>query len=289
MVKTLDPESLPRNTRREGANFCEGGHSGDTRLRVGNSVVIPLIVVAFAQATSVLVGTLRTVDSLPVVGARVSLPSFGLVVQSDSSGTFRLGAPTRGVHRILIAKLGFDSIDGQQVFDVDVFTKDYVLLRSAQLLAGARITARDEVRSNDVLSAFERRRAGGVGRFLTAKDIDQHAGRPTADILASLPGFTLFRPNAHAACVGVSRGSRTFSAQPATCDGVDGTMDCPIIVFLDGAKVYSGAPHEPLFNVNSIPSRRIAAIEAYISGGAVPAEFSSALQGCGALIIWTKR
>jgi hypothetical protein len=66
-------------------------------------------------------------------------------------------------------------------------------------------------------------------------------------------------------------------------------MDCPIIVFLDGAKVYSGAPNEPLFNVNSIASRTIAAIEAYSTGGAVPAEFSSALRGCGALIIWTKR
>ena len=251
--------------------------------------MIPLIVVAFAQASSVLVGTVRTVDSLPVVGARVSLPAFGLVVRSDSSGTFRLGAPTRGVHRILIAKPGFDSIAVQQVFDVDVFTKDYVLLRSAQLLAGARITAREEERSNDALSGFERRKAGGVGRFLSTKDIDQHAGRPTADILASLPGFTLFRPNSHAACVGISRGSRTFSGEPATCDGVDVAMDCPIIVFLDGAKVYSGAPQEPLFNVNSIPSRRIAAIEAYSSGGAVPAEFSSALRGCGALLIWTKR
>jgi hypothetical protein len=289
IVTTLDPKALARNTRCDGAKFSEGGHSSDTRVRVGNSAVIHLIIVALAQASSVLVGTLRTVDSLPVVGARVSLPAFGVVVQSDSSGNFRLSAPTRGVHQILIAKLGFDSIAVQQRFDVDVFTKDYVLSRSAQLLAGARITAREEQRTNDVLSAIERRRAGGVGRFLTAKDIAQHAGRPTADILASIPGFTLFRPNSHAACVGVSRGSRTLSAQPATCDGVDVTMDCPIIVFLDGSKVYSGGRSEPLFNVNSIPSRTIAAIEAYSSGGAVPAEFSSALQGCGALVFWTKR
>jgi hypothetical protein len=68
--------------------------------------VIALIVVVFAQASSVLVGTLRTADTLPVVGARVSLPAFGVVVQSDSSGNFRLPAPTRGVHRVLIAKLG---------------------------------------------------------------------------------------------------------------------------------------------------------------------------------------
>jgi hypothetical protein len=251
--------------------------------------VIPLFLAVFAQATSVLVGTVRTVDSIPVVGARVSLPAFGLAVQSDSSGIFRLSAPTRGVYRILIAKLGFESVDVQHRFEVDVLTKDYVLVRSAQILPGARITARDEQRRNDVLSGFERRRASGVGRFLSPKDIEQHAGRPTADILASLPGFTLFRPNSHAACVGVSRGSRTFSAQPATCDGVDVTMDCPIIVFLDGAKVYSGAPNEPLFNVNSIASRTIAAIEAYSTGGAVPAEFSSALRGCGALIIWTRR
>lgn len=252
-------------------------------------VIFSLIVAAIAQAGSVLVGTLRTADTLPVAGARVSLPAFGLVVQSDSSGNFRLPAPTRGVHRLLIAKLGFESIDIQERFDADALTKDYVMVQSAQLLAGARVTAREEQRNNEVLSAFERRRAGGVGRFLTAKDIDQHAGRPTADILASLPGFTLFRPNSHAACVGVSRGSRTLSAQSATCDGVDAILDCPIIVFLDGAKVYSGAPYEPLFNVNSIPSRSIAAIEAYSSGGSVPAEFSSALRGCGALIIWTKR
>jgi hypothetical protein len=180
-----------------------------------------------------------------------------------------------------------------------------------QPLPTVPVTAEAELVRNAKLREFDRRRSNGIGRFLTEKDLEKDQHRQLSDVLRKLPGMTFVRPKgtrgggSSAVYVVSSRGSATFENESPTFG-----KNCPIAVWLDGVPVYRGLDRgptnspafpgraspemvrsrldEPPFDINSIMTNHVAAIEFYAGPATMPPELNATQGTCGALVIWTK-
>ena len=159
------------------------------------------------------------------------------------------------------------------------------------------------------LREFDRRRSSGIGRFLTEADLANDQGRQFSDALKKLPGIAMVRAkrstagaSPSAVFVVSSRGSSTVALESPVFG-----KNCPVAIWLDGVAVYrgfdralvmtnpatgtrslpSGPLAEPPFDINSIMTNHVAAVEFY-SIATIPAELNATQGTCGALVIWTK-
>jgi len=148
----------------------------------------------------------------------------------------------------------------------------------------------------------------GIGRFLTEADLERDQYRKLSDVLKRLPGMLMVSAkrasgvSPMAVFVASSRGSATIEHVSPIFG-----RNCPVAVWLDGVPVYRGldrgtAPPafgggersppgillEPPFDINSIMTQHIAAIEFYVGPATMPPELNATQGSCGALVIWTK-
>src|SRR5688572_1034395 len=176
-----------------------------------------------------------------------------------------------------------------------------------QPLPTVPVTAEAELVRSAKLREFDRRRSSGIGRFLTEADLVNDQDRQLSDVLKKLPGTMMVRAKGRSAVyVASSRGSATMEHESPTFG-----KNCPIAIWLDGVPVYRGldrgavsnpafpnkAPSkelvqsrmdEPPFDINSIMTNHVAAIEFYAGPATMPAELNATQGTCGALVIWTK-
>lgn len=180
-----------------------------------------------------------------------------------------------------------------------------------QPLPTVPVTAEAELVRNAKLREFDRRRSNGIGRFLTEADLANDQSRQLSDVLRKLPGITFVRAKGNrggggsAVYVVSSRGSATFENESPTFG-----KNCPIAVWLDGVPVYRGLDRgptnsaafpnraskemvmsridEPPFDINSIMTNHVAAIEFYAGPATMPPELNATQGTCGALVVWTK-
>jgi hypothetical protein len=176
-----------------------------------------------------------------------------------------------------------------------------------QPLPAVPVTAEAELVRNAKLREFDRRRSMGHGHFLTEADLEKDQYRKLGDVLRKLPGITFMRarrasgvsPLAEFAVS--SRGSATITNESPVFG-----KNCPIAIWLDGVPVYRGldradatpafggrtpAPgriDEPPYDINSIMTNQVAAIEFYAGPATMPPELNATQGTCGALVIWTK-
>jgi TonB-dependent receptor-like protein len=180
-----------------------------------------------------------------------------------------------------------------------------------QPLPAVPVTASTELVRSAKLREFDRRRSNGIGRFLTEADLEKDQYRKLSDVLRKLPGITFARAKS---TPGVSPLAEfaVSSRGSATIQNVSPIFgkNCPIAIWLDGVPVYRGldravAPRafgsstppppatpgridEPPFDINSIMTQHIAAIEFYAGPATMPPELNATQGTCGALVIWTK-
>ena len=180
-----------------------------------------------------------------------------------------------------------------------------------QPLPTVPVTASTELVRSAKLREFDRRRTNGIGRFLTEADLGKDQYRKLSDVLRKLPGITFARAKSVAGVSPLaefavsSRGSATITLVSPIFG-----KNCPIAIWLDGVPVYrgldratappafgSGSPAqpatpgrigEPPFDINSIMTQHIAAIEFYAGPATMPPELNATQGTCGALVIWTK-
>lgn len=116
---------------------------------------------------------------------------------------------------------------------------------------------------------FYRRRARGLGAFLTRAQFGAQQDASLADVLRGVAGLTF--------------SSDSPTATVYTRGRVQGRA-CPMAVFLDGA-------HAPQFTgLDHVPAREVEGVEVYRGPSEVPIEYESTIFGtaCGALLIWTR-
>lgn len=169
------------------------------------------------------------------------------------------------------------------------------------------ITASTELVRSAKLREFDRRRSMGIGHFLAESDLEKDQSRLLGDVVRRLPGTMLVSGRrvpgygASALFVVSSRGSATIMYESPVFG-----KNCPVAIWLDGVPVYrgldravaspafgggggqSGRINEPPFNINSIMTNEVAAIEFYAGPATMPPELNATQGTCGALVIWTK-
>lgn len=236
-----------------------------------------------AQEGPVLVGRVVS-DSAdrPIAGATLGLPGLGQIVQSDSLGRFIF--PRRLPSRLILIRVqafGFEAVETTLTLEApDTAEVEFVLPRSAQVLGGVRVSA---PRVDRRLREFDRRMRTESGVFFNDSIISRYsrAGRVS----------TLIGSRTQLRVVGAPTGVGTEQYVTGARGSeltIGGARPCYSGVILDGTWVYSGQSGEPRFNINSIASETIAAMEVYRSTADIPVEFRRIGNYCGLVVLWLK-
>lgn len=189
---------------------------------------------------------------------------------SDDSGGFHISGLAAGRSTLLVRRLGFapDTID-VIVFDARPTHLDVVMTAAAVQLAGEAVRA-DSARSFK-MSAFNTRRARGIGFFLTRQDIvKRHAGT-VSDLLRFVPGVTVEQRMA-----GEPQPVRMQRSANPTNEAT-----CTVILYVDGNPYPNGS-------VDDFPPGSLEGIEVYRSASEIPAEFRNRDSMCGLISLWTR-
>ena len=86
--------------------------------------------------------------------------------------------------------------------------------------------------------------------------------------------------------VGTSRGTRSID-ESDRMRGADPNA-CYPDVYVDGTMVYAFGYGRPLFDINSLSTADVAAIELYTGTSRVPSQYNKRSAVCGVLLIWTR-
>jgi len=236
-----------------------------------------------------LTGLVLTDDSLqrPVPAATVEIRGLGRWVRTDSVGAYILADIPLGVHTVNVQALGFAPVAAHVSFlRVEQVQRDF-------LLAGHGPVSLSPV---DVkasrLTEFEERRRLGKGHFMTRSELESASHRKLGDVLARLPGLRIQRNGVEASAV-TGRGAITLRGS---------NPDCYVHVYVDDAPVSNSVAQDvaktqrlrtgltPMgaFNLNSLATPEIEAVEYYAGGASIPSKYNRTGSACGVLLIWTR-
>jgi hypothetical protein len=199
------------------------------------------------------------------------------------------GVPV-GTHTLSARGIGFEAGERRVAVLDDRPLQIEIHLTKVQELAPVEVSA-ERYRSPN-LRDFDERRRMGLGRFLTAEELEAQGGRSLSTILARrIPGL---RPIAYApgrTAMASGRGDTSLRGTPRG-DGIDiargAPAACYVQVSVNNALRYRGDVGEQLYNIDLIDPATIEGIEFY-TVSQLPAEFNRASNArCGALVIWLK-
>ena len=242
-----------------------------------------------ARAQSVFLGAVVADDdpSPPLAGAEVAIPALNLEARTDSLGRFFLNGIPKGLFRVVIRRVGYNSIAVNARFSgADTLAADFAMTPAVVSLDTVSIVG-GPTRHGKFLE-FEDRRTHGGGAFLTRSDLDRERDRQLGEIVAKLPGLRVNRYGAESSVAssrwigGSGRGGDSMDRRKGAPRG------CYSQIYVDNVRVFSSDPGEALFNINSIPPSTIQGIEYYASREETPIQYASHRAECGTMLIWTR-
>jgi hypothetical protein len=242
--------------------------------------VAPTMLHAQQKATVRIMGVFDDATGQPVVGAEVVDISSNTKAVTSDAGMIPLTWLAQGTTILQIRKVGYTS----KMIPVSISPADTepitVILKPVGTTLPEVVTKATSTTAGK-MSEFERRRAIGMGKFLTQEEIEKHQTSRTADVLLMLGGIHIVHPrnNSAAAYVAVNRVSGSLK---------QGMADCLAGIVLDGATVYSANPGEQPFDINTIAADQIAGVEVYSGGASIPPEYNATRASCALVIIWTR-
>jgi hypothetical protein len=246
-----------------------------------------------SDATRALAGRIVRADSGQQVVANVvvTIDDTGLVTRSDSLGRFEFPAVPLGPHRLSVRAVGFAVADERIEISADGASTLEIRLSPIPQLATVAVSA--TVRRGSLnLPEFEERRRMGLGRFLTADELEAQGGRALSTILSRrVPGL---RPIGYApgrTAMASGRGDTSLRGEPRG-DEIDMARGAPaacyVQVSVNNVLRYRGDVGEQRYDIDLIDPATIEGIEFY-TVSQLPAEFNRASNAnCGALVICLK-
>jgi hypothetical protein len=248
---------------------------------------------ARAQPTAVVRGrVLADATETPIRGAQVSASSLARTATTDSLGRYRLEGIPPGPQIIWVRRMGFAPLSTvQRLTAGDTLDLELTLVASAQPLPEVDVTAPPHL--NPKLAGFERRRSDGFGHFITPDVLAKNSDRRLSEVLSLIAGPQVLYGTSSMAWVYFGRrGTASFvrgKAKLSLADTLSGAKGlCYSGVVLDGVFVYTGQDSEGLFDINSVSTKDVAAMEFYSGGATMPPEYNGTRNTCGLLIIWTR-
>ena len=137
------------------------------------------------------------------------------------------------------------------------------------------------------LANFERRRAQGLGDFVTRNEFERWQPRTANDVMRRMQGFYVEpNPNYGRTMRDGSIDMREYRIAVTTLshNRSGRYVECPPLVYLDGATV----GNTRTFDVALVTIESIEAVEAYSLPAQIPPEFNRFGSGCGVIAIWTR-
>ena len=242
-----------------------------------------------AHAQSVFLGAVIADGGAPppIAGAEVTIPALNLGVRTDSLGRFFFNGIPKGLFRVVIRHLGYNSIAVNARFSgADTLAADFEMTTAAVSLDTVSVVGSPT--QHGKFLEFEDRRIHGGGAFLTRPDLERERDRQLGEIVAKLPGLRLNRYGAESS-VASSRWSGGTGRGGDAMDRRKGApRACYSQIYVGNVRVFSASPGEALFNINSIPPSTIQGIEYYSSREATPIQYASPRAECGTMLIWTR-
>ena len=251
--------------------------------------LLPLGAAAQAPARNVVAGSVRGADDARLAGAIVELrdPSGGAArrASTDADGAFRFGDVAPGSVELRVWRVGFRPETLQvEVPQVDGGAVIVPLERVAQAMASVVVHAQSHANvAITPFSAFERRRAAGLGHFVTRADIDKRRPQRTSDILRAVPGVVLVQGDAGTL---VPQFRNSMSAGSVMRGGGGGQGTCAPFYWMDGSPLGALA-----LDLDAIPTGAVEGIEVYSGIATVPAALRGGVSNavCGVIVVWTRR
>lgn len=204
----------------------------------------------------------------PLAGATVALRRARRGALADSAGNFSIPQALAGDDTLEVRYVGYEGGSTPITLEAGVTTR-VVLLLAPNVVRVAELEVqieRGEFRLG--LREFERRRARGIGEFVTREQIERQNPRETSDVLRRVPGLRV-GPSDAGGRTEITLGRDAFPCRPA--------------IFVDGL-------HMARFSVDDVIVPDLGGIEVYTGAGQIPVKYASmAPSACGAILIWTRR
>jgi TonB family protein len=221
-----------------------------------------------AVGTGGINGVVRNADSIPVVGAQITIGGTSLVAESDERGEFKLAKAAAGETSIRIRRIGYrpDTVR-VNVLAGQTVPVEIKLERVAVELVPLVVYGRKNVTGR--MAGFYERLSRGNGHFMTREQIERRNPHNMTDLFRMIPGARV-----EPARFGDSR-VRFRGARSAP------------LVWLDGTPLYAGE-----FNLDTVDPKTFEGIEIYSGPSSVPAEFQgnrALSSSSGTIILWSRQ
>jgi len=225
-----------------------------------------------AHAQSVRGTVVDDETSAPVPAALVELLSNDreplAATESDRSGAFELAPRRAGRFLVRVTHLGYASIDSARISlrSGESVTLEVRLGRTAIALEPLVVTTR---RGTAVADFYERKRRGGLGRYITREQIEQRPAARASDLLRTLPGVYV-----EPAQVGRS----------STITMRGGIGRCLPTIYVDGMQMrqFPGSSVDDWIHAASLEG-----VEVYTSFASAPSPLHAS-GACGVIAFWTR-
>lgn len=210
-----------------------------------------------------LTGTVHGPDGKPMSGARVLVWGTGLETTTRSSGHFDLNGLPSGTFSVEARSLGFEprleavELSAHHPASIDISLKERVHELSRVVVMGKVSRVPPDI------AGFLGRVKNGMGHYITANDNALKNAFAISDALRATPGVQVV-PSGSFGHVILLRGG------------------CVPSVYLDGIPMADGYE-----TVDDIPPQQVAGIEVYAGASEAPVQYQT--NGCGVVLVWTKR
>jgi hypothetical protein len=247
---------------------------------------------AEAQGTSaILTGTVLA-DSLrtPIEGAELSLPRLSKRALTTAAGRFRIDSIPAGTHDVVVRKVGFSPAELKIAFVAGDSVDQTISLRGAQALQPVA------VEGQAVIQSFEEHRALGLGTFITRAELERKEQQRLSEVLGQVRGARIQNVGGGRAFLYSGRRMATsidYRATKGDFKNYGGTGANPAFcypqVFMNDQLVFRGEEGEVPFDINSISTAQVEAIEYYTGPGSTPMRYTRLNSPCGAIVLHTRR
>lgn len=228
----------------------------------------------------------------PLAGVEVTLPALAQSTVTDARGLFRIPSIPPGTHRVVARRVGYAPLDVAVTFEANRAVEQRIVLRRFVTLDSVVI-----VGAAAPHSTFDEHRKLGLGHFITSDELERQSGVPLAGIMTTVPGSAIARGRGTQGWILGKRAPAFLPGQdppptvyfPEPFEKRQGMpAGCYAKVYLDRILMNPGLP-TPAFDVNSIRTDELEAVEFYAGPSQTPMEYADLNSSCGVLVLWRKR
>ena len=225
-----------------------------------------------AKASVVIAGVTDAQSGAPLADAQVSVSDLNVSARTDWSGEVRIPNVAAGKHKFEIRRAGYAPLDVDLLVQGDSIGPVFRLAKAGTPALEPVKVAGDP--STSYLADFERRRAQGRGRFLTAADLDKKQNRSLVAVLANAFGGLMSTPDPARPGHNILM---TRSTKPRLTN-VD--VHCGVDIYLDNSQY--------LDDLEALHPSDLAGVEYYPIESA-PGEYRKLTDNCGVLVLWSRK